>query len=40
MIVTNEAWVFMLTVWTIIAVATGYCFWKLLTSERDLGGGD
>lgn len=37
---TTEAWVFMLTAWAVIIGATGYCFWKLLTSERDLGGGE
>lgn len=35
---TTSAWVFMLTAWTIIATVTGFCFAKLLTSKRDLGG--
>lgn len=37
---TGEAWVFMVIVWAVIIGMTGYCFWKLLTSERQLGGGE
>ena len=33
---TAQAWVFMLVVWAVIIGMTGYCFWKLLTSDRDL----
>ena len=28
---------FMIVVWTVIVVNTGYCFYKLLTSKRQLG---
>lgn len=31
---TTAAWIFLGTTWTIILVITGYCFTKLLTSER------
>jgi hypothetical protein len=34
---TPEAWAFMLVVWAVIIGQTGYCFWKLLTSGRQLG---
>jgi hypothetical protein len=37
---TTEAWVFMIAVWAVIIALTGYSFWKLLTSERQLGGED
>jgi hypothetical protein len=37
---TPSAWVFMLSVWAIVCGSTAYCFWKLLTSERRLDGGD
>ncbi len=37
---TAEAWVFMLLVWGLIIGNTGYCFWKLLVSERQFGGAD
>lgn len=32
-----SAMVFLLLVWTVIVVNTGYCFYKLLTSKRQLG---
>ena len=32
-----SAWVFMLSVWSVILVMTGYCFYKLLTSKIQLG---
>jgi hypothetical protein len=35
-----SAWIFMLLVWGAIFASTGYCFYKLLTSERRLDGGD
>jgi hypothetical protein len=35
---TPMAWILMLSVWAIIIAATGYCFYKLLTSERQFGG--
>lgn len=31
---TTAAWIFLGTTWTIIILATGYCFTKLLTSDR------
>lgn len=31
---TTAAWVFMLTVWTIVILATIYCFAKLLSSSH------
>lgn len=37
---TTEAWVFMLLVWAVIIGMTGYCFAKLVTSDRRLGGED
>jgi hypothetical protein len=37
---TTAAWIFMLAVWSVIIGNTGYCFWKLLSSERQFGGGD
>lgn len=37
---TGEAWAFMAIVWAVIIGMTGYCFYKLLTSERQLGGPD
>jgi hypothetical protein len=33
-----SAWVFMLLVWGVILLMTGYCFYKLLTSDMQLGG--
>lgn len=35
---SSAAWIFMLIMWTIITGMTGYCFYRLLTSERQLGG--
>lgn len=35
---TTEAWIFLFVVWGVILANTGYCFWKLLTSERRLDG--
>jgi hypothetical protein len=32
-----SAWVFMLAVWAVIIGSTAYCFWKLLTSDKQLG---
>jgi hypothetical protein len=37
---TPSAWAFMLAVWGVIIGSTLYCFWKLLSSERQLDGGD
>jgi hypothetical protein len=37
---TAAAWALMLTVWAVIIGMTGYCFLKLLTSERRLDGDD
>lgn len=34
------AWLFLTLVWGIILINTGYCFYRLLTSERQLGGDD
>ena len=34
---SSSASAFMFVVWTAIIVNTGYCFYKLLTSERQLG---
>ena len=35
---TSSALTLMLGVWAVIFLATGACFWKLLTSERQFGG--
>lgn len=35
---TTSAWVFLIFVWSIILSMTSYCFYKLLTSDRGLGG--
>jgi len=35
---TPQAWAFMTVVWTLVLVCTGWSFYKLLTSKRDLGG--
>ena len=35
---TNSAWLFLITAWSTIIVCAGYCFVKLLTSDRDFGG--
>jgi hypothetical protein len=37
---TTSAWILMLSVWSVILAITGYCFYKLLTSERQFGQGD
>jgi hypothetical protein len=37
---TTQAIIFMACVWSVILACTLYCFWKLLTSERSLGGDD
>lgn len=37
---TASAWLFMLVVWSVIIGITGYCFWRLLTSEHQLGSDD
>lgn len=34
------AWLFLALVWGIILINTGYCFYRLLASERQLGGDD
>lgn len=34
---TTEAILFMVITWSLIGGMTGYCFWKLLTSDRQLG---
>ena len=34
---STSASVFMLIVWAVIVINTGYCFCKLLTSEKQLG---
>jgi hypothetical protein len=33
---TLTAWIFMLAVWAVIVGNVGYCFYRLLTSERRL----
>ena len=33
---TTSAWVFMISVWSIIIGSTLYCFMKLLSSDRQL----
>lgn len=35
-----SAWLFMLTVWAVIIGFTIFCFYTLLTSERQLGGAE
>ncbi|HMP01962.1 MAG TPA: hypothetical protein PKD86_02715 [Gemmatales bacterium] len=37
---TQGAWIFMLSVWTVVIGMTGFCFYKLLTSKRQLNNGD
>jgi hypothetical protein len=34
---TPAAWGLMLCVWAVIFSVTGFCFYKLLTSERQFG---
>lgn len=31
---TTQAWIFLAVAWSVILAATGYCFTRLLTSER------
>ena len=33
---TTGAWIMMLCTWAVIAGNTGYCFYRLVTSKRDL----
>lgn len=35
-----SAWLFLTVVWGIILANVGYCFYRLLTSKRQLGGDD
>ena len=37
---TESAWLFLIAAWAVIIVNTGYCFFKLLTSKRQLNGDD
>lgn len=37
---STTAILFMLIVWGVILGNTGYCFYRLMTSTRNLGGGD
>jgi len=37
---TVSAWIFMLSTWGVTLGCTLYCFKKLLTSDKALGGGD
>ncbi len=37
-LIKPEAIFMLVTVWAIILTGTGYCFYKLMTSERNLGG--
>jgi hypothetical protein len=37
---TPQALAFMLAMWALIIGMTGYCFYKLLTTEREFGGGE
>ena len=37
---TETAWAFMLTVWSLVIGFTAFCFWKLLSSQRRLDGDD
>jgi hypothetical protein len=34
---STSALILMLAVWSVILAATGYCFYKLLNSERQFG---
>ncbi len=36
----TETWVMMICTWTVVASCTGYCFFRLLTSKRDLKSDD
>ena len=33
---TTSAWVFMISIWTLIILSTLYCFAKLLSSDQQL----
>lgn len=35
-----DAWIMMLAAWSVIASCTLYCFYRLMTSERDLSSDD
>lgn len=37
---STEALVFMLSVWALVISATGYSFYRLLSSKRQIGGSD
>jgi hypothetical protein len=37
---TNSAWLFLVAAWSVILTCTGYCFYKLLFSDRSFGGDD
>jgi hypothetical protein len=37
---TTSAWVFMLSMWTLIIGMTAYCFYRVLFSSRPLGGSE
>jgi hypothetical protein len=37
---TNQALFFMVVVWGIVTLNTLYCFWRLLTSDRDFNAGE
>ena len=37
---TATALVFLVTVWGVILYATGYCFWKLMRSDRQFDASD
>jgi hypothetical protein len=37
---TRNAWIFMGVSWALIIGMTLFCFYKLLTSQRQLGGDD
>ncbi len=31
---TTQAWIFLVAAWSVILIATGYCFVRLLSSDR------
>ena len=37
---TALAWIMMLGTWGVVAGCTGYCFYRLMTSQRTLGDDD
>jgi len=37
---TISATIFLCIVWGVILIATGYCFWKLLNSDRKFDSSD